>query len=340
MKNTRFEDLYYTAPGGERKLKRYVVAALIIGVLMVLTIVWVAIQRTQIKAHMADVPTMTATSTSVSASMATTQISTLIPEVNTCPTDPSMWSLKVDLSNNQYVPIDPPCVYDGLGRTVAWSLAIQMGYSREDANNLLGFSFDPSKNNPAMVVLQNVTILTIDTFNVAKIGLDSTPMTPQFTEWVVTPDGQPAVTDSILGCFRTASMVGNGLKDWGDGYPVICIIADDAQSGYRVNSLSGHLYTGGMIKAHRVLSLFGYATDGRWVWLGNEAGVSVDQSDISQDTLEKGYQAYSEAYQTPIWDSQWLNDTLGIALKPLPDGWLTANNASELQAILNSLNSQ
>jgi len=53
MKKTRFEDLYYTAPGGERKLKRYVVAALIIGVLMVMAIVWVVIQRTQIIAHMA-----------------------------------------------------------------------------------------------------------------------------------------------------------------------------------------------------------------------------------------------------------------------------------------------
>jgi len=38
--------------------------------------------------------------------MATTQISTLTHEENTCPTDPSMWSLKVDRSNNQYVPID------------------------------------------------------------------------------------------------------------------------------------------------------------------------------------------------------------------------------------------
>ena len=101
MKKTRFEDLYYTAPGGERKLKRYVVAALIISVLMVVAIVWVVIQRTQIIAHMAYVPTMTATSISVPASMATTQISTLTHEENTCPTDPSMWSLKVDLSNNQ-----------------------------------------------------------------------------------------------------------------------------------------------------------------------------------------------------------------------------------------------
>jgi len=339
MKKARFEDLYYTAPGGKRKLKRYVVAVLIISVLMVAAIVWVVIQRTQIKALMAYVPTITATSTSVPASMATTQISTLTPVVNTCPTDSSKWSLKVDLSKNQYVPIDPPCVYDGLGRTVAWSLAIQMGYSREDANARLGFSFDTSQNNPAMVVLPNVTILTSDTFSVAQIGLDSTPMTPQFTEWVVTPDGEPAVTDSILGCFRTASMIGTELKDWGDGYPVICVIAEDAQTGYRVNSLGGHLYTGGMIKAHRVLSIFGYASDGRWIWLGNEAGINVDQSGISQAELQKGYQVYSKAFQAATWNSQWLKDTFGISLNPLPNGWLKANNASEMQAILDLINS-
>jgi len=53
--NSKFEDLYYTAPGGERKLKRYVVAVLIIGVLMVAAIAWVIVQRSQIRAHMAYV---------------------------------------------------------------------------------------------------------------------------------------------------------------------------------------------------------------------------------------------------------------------------------------------
>ena len=146
---------------------------------------------------------------------------------------------------NQYDRIDPPCVYDGLGRTVAWALAIQMGYSRGEANDLLGFSFDASKNNPAMVSLPNVTILTYSNWIVAQIGLYSTPKNLEFTEWSITPDGEPAVTFSIQGCFRTASVVGNQAKDWGDGYPVICVVAEDTQAGYHVNSLGGHLYTGG-----------------------------------------------------------------------------------------------
>jgi hypothetical protein len=339
MKNSKFEDLYYTAPGGERKLKRYVVAVLIIGVLMVAAIAWVIVQRSQIRAHMAYVPpTITATSTSVQSSTTdptqiATQIATLAPvvSVSACPTDPPEWTLTEPAPGNQYERIDPACVYDGLGRAIAWSLAIQMGYSRADANDGLGFSFDASKNNPAMVALSNVTILTYSNWAVAQIGLDSAPMTAQFTEWAVTPDGAPAVTDTILGCFLTTSM--------GDGYPILCVIAEDTQAGYHVITLGGHLYTGG-VKANRVLSVFGYASDGRWVWLGNEHGVDVDQSGISQAVLQKGYRDFSEGYNAPIWNAQWLKTTFGISLKPLPTGWQAAKNASELQIILGLLNSQ
>ena len=326
---------------GHRKLRTYVKGALFILAALIVFLAIALYQQAQARKGMAAARPLAVEPTSAFAvaAPAVTQTSTLTPVVKACSTDPSEWNLVEPAPGNQYDRIDPACVYAGLGRTVAWSLAIQMGYSREEANDLLGFSFDASKNNPAMVVLSDATILTYSNWSVAPVGLDSAPTNPEFTEWVVTPDGEPAVTDLILGCFRTESVVGIGIKDWGDGYPVICVVAEDTQTGYHVNFLDGHLYAGGMNKANRELSLFGYVSDGRWVWLGNEADVDVDQSGISQDALQKGYQAYSEAFQAPTWNAQWLKNTFGISPKPIPDGWLEANNASEMQAILNLLNS-
>lgn len=331
---------YQAGLSGKRRLRLYVQATLLIIVALVVILAVVLYQQGQARKAMTATKPVVMESTSTPAGTVTapaTPISALTPVGNACPTDPSKWNLVEPAPGNQYDRIDPPCVYDGLGRTVAWALAIQMGYSRGEANDLLGFSFDASKNNPAVIALPNVTILTYSNWIVAQIGLYSTPMNLEFTEWSITPDGEPAVTASIQGCFRTASVVGNELKDWGDGYPVICVVAEDTQAGYSVNSLGGHLYTAG-IKANRVLSLFGSTSEGRWVWLGNEAGINVDQSGIDQAALQKGYQDYSEAYQTPTWSSQWLKDAFGIQPKPLPNGWQEAKDASEQQAILNLLN--
>src|SRR5271157_635581 len=332
---------YQAGLSGKRRLRLYVQAALLIIVALVVILAVVLYQQGQARKAMTATKPVVMESTSTPAATVTapaTQISALTPIANACPTDPSKWNLLEPAPGNQYDRIDPPCVYDGLGRTVAWALAIQMGYSRGEANDLLGFSFDASKNNPAMVVLPNVTILTEDNFSVTQVELNFTPMKLEFTEWSVTPDGEPAVTASILGCFRTASVVGNALKDWGDGYPIICVLAEDTQAGYHVESLGGHLYTD-EVKANRVDSLFGSTSEGRWVWLGNEAGVYIDQSGIGQAALQKGYQIYSGAYQAPTWNSQWLKDTFGIQPKPLPHGWQEAKDASELQAILGLLNS-
>lgn len=322
---------------GKRRLRFYVQAALFIIMALIIVMAVILYQRVQIHSVMAATRPVVVEPTSTPTATAT-QPSTLTPVVNACPTDPSKWNLVDPAPGNQYDRIDPPCVYDGLGRTIAWSLAIKMGYSRGEANDLLGFSFDASKNNPAMVSLQSVTILTDTSWIVAPVGLNFTPTDPEFTEWSITPDGEPAITFSILGCFRTMSVVGNETKDWGDGYPVMCVIAEDTQTGYHVSSLGGHLYTGGIVKANRVPSLFGYASEGRWIWLGNEAGINVDQSHLTQAQLQNGYKIISMAYQAPTWNSQWLKDTFGIQLKPLPNGWLTANNASDQKAILDLLN--
>jgi hypothetical protein len=336
-------DLTYTAPGGKRKVRRYVVAALIIIVVAAGLIVVGIYERNLQVARMFPTPTATSTQSplpTVSTTAPVAVASVPAPTGNNCPADASTWSLVQVGYNNYYDRIDPPCVYDGLGKTIAYVQAINMGYSRADANALLGFSFDPTQNNPAMVQVQNITILTMSNWAVAKQNMFSSPANLDFTEWSVTGDGAPSLTFSMLGCFQTRTIAGNQSQDWGDGYPVLCVVAMDAQKGYHVTTFGGHLYTSPLAQANRELALFGYAGNNRWVWLGTEIDVLVDQSGISLADLQKGYQIYSQSYQSPTWDAQWVKDHYGVAMKPLPNGWQSANSATELKAITDLLNNK
>jgi hypothetical protein len=40
-----------------------------------------------------------------------------------------------------------------------------------------------------------------------------------------------------------------------------------------------------------------------------------------------------------VWSAQWLSQTYNLTMKMLPDGWQTANDPKQFQAILNSINS-
>src|SRR5271157_1664175 len=337
------DDLTYMAPGGKRKMRRYVVAALIMIVVAVLLIAGGIYLHDRQTAQVAPVvPTAGTSETPTATTIGTIALAGTVTPASTsdaCPTDASAWQLVQVGYNNQYDRMDPTCAYDSLGRTIAWVLAINMGYSRADANALLGFSFDASQNNPAMVKVQSLTILTMSNWAIAKQNMFSSPTNLDFTEWGVTADGSaPSITFSNQGCFQPRTIVGNQIQDWGDGYSFICVIAMDTKTGYHVTSFGGHLYTGKLAPAYRLLALFGYAGNGRWVWLGTEDGVQVDQSTIDPAELQKGYQIESQALMSPTWDAQWVKDNYGIEMKPMPSGWQTANIAAELQAILDLVN--
>ena len=105
MKKARFEDLYYTAPGGKRKLKRYVVAVLIISVRWWRRSYGWSLKNTNKGAH-GVCPYHNCNINKCTSQYGYYANLYADPCSNTCPTDSSKWSLKVDLSKNQYVPID------------------------------------------------------------------------------------------------------------------------------------------------------------------------------------------------------------------------------------------
>jgi len=327
-------DLLTYRPGGseKRQLRQFVRVGLVILGMLVVAMTIVLVEKAQTNAAMAATrpvvvgwsPTASATPPAVSMSPA-----------GSCPVDPSQWNLVAVGDGQQYDRIEPTCVYDGLGKTIAWVMAAQLGYTRAEANDLLGFSTAGDQGGPAMASMSSVTILTYGDKRQQEIGVYYFPPTPDFAEWYVAGDGSPAITFSILGCFRRTTVSGLEAVDWDENYSVVCVLPQDTRAGFHVRSLGGHLYTEQVDRPFRALALFGYIGEGRWIWLGDEAGIRVDQSGLSQDDLQTGYQDYAGLFGTPVWDSQWLEDSFGIQMENLPEEWRSANDSTELEAITN-----
>ena len=103
----------------------------------------------------------------------------------------------------------------------------------------------------------------------AAVPVSFIPPNPDFTEWRINANGEAAVTYALRGCFRTSTVVGNRLEIWGGDYSVICLVIEDAENTHIVYSLDGHIYTSTATPMRSFL-LFGYLSDGDWVWLGTQ----------------------------------------------------------------------
>ena len=115
-------DLFtYSTLDGKRKLRRYVVFSL--GILVLISLIFAYSQWTQAQA-MADVQA-TALPVQVTTISTSVVLPTPIPQTTTteaCPSDSSQWELVDVKPNDNMKKISPSCVYDALGRSVAWAL--------------------------------------------------------------------------------------------------------------------------------------------------------------------------------------------------------------------------
>lgn len=318
--------LTYTTLDGKRKLRRYVVFAL--GILICIALIFAYGQWTQAQA-MADIQA-TAIPVQVTIVPTLTVPPTLVPPtdtVETCPSDTSQWELVDVRANDNMKKISPSCVYDELGRTVAWALMSYQGYTEMEINQALKFDHSPLAYPGSLNVMTN----TKGPVNVALYGR---PSNPAFSEWFVSADGQPAVVFSLRGCFRTQTVVGNDVQSWGSDYPVICELGEDRINAYGFMSLAGDSYTDGTSGSGRQFSLFGYDGKG-WVWLGEKSDLYIK---TKPESVLKEIQFYSTPYGAPIWDSKWLADNYGVAPKTLPENWLSFTDVKARDRIGQGLN--
>ncbi len=290
------------------------------------------------------VPTGTFTPTSVPPTLSpgtplptATEIPTETPIP--CPTDPEQWDL-VDMREgitDNFKKIVQTCVYDGLARTVAWALAIEEGYSRAEAADVLGFDDLP------MVWGTRVIKGMSNTKGPMETEVHYTPYHLDFTTWALNPNLKPSITYTLRGCYRTRTIVGATVETWSE-YPVICELTQDYDNAiWAVSKLGEHMFTAGAqttsaAKVTRYFTMFGYVGNGNWAWLGilDKPVVSSDQ--LAGIDLHQDRQMYADIHQVSVWDAEWLETTYALTVQPLPEGWQAATDSANMQAILDAMN--
>jgi len=244
-----------------------------------------------------------------------------------CPNDPAEWAFADAAVDMNYKVIQPACVYAGLERTIAWVLALRSGYSRSEARDALGFDEMP------IVLIDQITIKT-EGEALQEMSLRFTPPHPELTEWRVDENGDPAVSYGLRGCFRTSSVVGNRVSIWGGDYPVVCVVAEDAENYFIIYSLDEHLYTA-IGAPTRSYLLFGYTAEHQWLWLGTQESPKIAINDSIDAASDR--EVIALLFDSRPWDAAWLEEYAGLTFQSLPEDWLAAREKEEGIAILQIL---
>jgi len=326
------DNLTYTELGGKRRLRHYVKAALaILAILAVLAPLLLVELKREAQAA-APTPFEWPASTPTPSAVTSTPAPTA-PAIDICPPEPAEWKLLDVYPGDNYKRIAPACVYDGLGRTIAWALAVDMGYTGAEAAQALSF-----ENNP-QAGIADLSILT-NSAGPTRVNVVYRPLHPDYASWRFDRQGNPSTTFALLGCFRTATIAGNRVEQWGDGYPVVCVAARDllADADYQFLSLGEHHFASleGNPVHRRAFEFFGYEGTGNWVWLGEWRGLG--SADLEPTQVAGEYRLLTELYGAPTWNAAWLAQTYGLSMRPLPAGWRSFTAETDRQAILDELN--
>jgi hypothetical protein len=327
---TILDGLTYKDLAGKRQPRTYAIMTGLILLLLLMAGGMAGLNRYLLMSRVQAVPVSVSLTTQASETMATDQPAPILPNhaISTgCPTDSADWSLTPSHISENYKVIQPACVYQGLENTIAWALAVREGYSRAEATQQLGLTEMPMRQ------MKTVTIPS-DAKRTVTVPVNFIPPNPDFTEWRLDENGEAAVTYALRGCFRTSTVVGNRVELWGGDYPVICIVMEDAENTHIVYSLNGHTYTSSATPMRSFL-LFGYLSDGYWVWLGTQEDPKLEITNPLANANER--LTIATMYDSQPWDAKWLLNTHHLLMQPLPQNWQTMNDENERQSIMNQL---
>lgn len=352
------DGLTYTDLAGRRRLRRYLLAAAAIFILIG-AIIYLGWQQQQLllvqgagaptsvntaapqaegtliptDSGFALVDTQPSPTPAPPAESSTAVSSARHPTPKACPDDPSAWELLDIARNDNFKKINPPCVYDGLARTVAWHILSHMGYSKPEAAEILGFPNIPWQ--PALEITGMTNQMGPMSFSLVW----EWPAHPDYYNWIVSDDGRPWITYALRGCYRTATIDGDQMKSWGVEYSVVCILTlDYAPIRWSVHVLDEYVFSfdGTKENGKRVFVQYGYTTDKDWVLIGQQEEPQVAFDDVVQ--MQKDREFSTRLLGVVPWDSYWVEAQFGIDLRPLPDGWKMFTNEAGMQEIGNELN--
>lgn len=256
----------------------------------------------------------------------TEKIVALDPSMEACPSNPADWTLtgNVSVPGSNLKGLSPQCVRDQLDKTAAWFYATtHLGYTRTEAAAILGLQ------NPVIVFLPDalITVLTDYKNDPQQVPLSTSVPNLDFAEWRVNANGKVESSFTFSGCFRTSSVSGGEVVNWGNGYPIVCQFFADYQTEYVVSSINGHVATLLSGFSVRRPMWFGYSGAGNWAWLGSAKGWDVDLSQIPS----RG---------TVVIDESIMVDKYGITAIPMPQDWKTFTDQEHINAVVMALNGE
>ena len=307
------DQLTYADLAGRRRLRRYVIAAILILGFIAMLFGWSGWQRG--RARTREVPPETVIDDEFAGLVAAPKkvTTTLLPEVAGCPTDPGSWDLLEVYPGDNYQRIEPNCVYEGLSRTVAWHFLERIGHTKLEAAAQLGLPEIPWEPAPSITGLTNTKGPLV-----IPLAMEWAPH-PSFRTWMVDADGYPALAYSLRGCYRTRTIVGNQAESWGR-YPVICVVAYDRDPGWIVTELGALRFSVDLTAELplRRFVLFGYAGE-RWVLLGEprDRQITIEESSAAAQERER----VTVRYGATPWDAAWLATMFDLTMRALPENW-------------------
>jgi len=324
------DHLTYATLAGHRRLRRYVVAAVLIWVVIGLLFGWTGWQRVQVWVESSGSEAALNAEEPWLAPASKFEKAASIPEDGFCPSDPELWTLLDVYPGDNYKRIEPDCVYAGLAKTVAWHMLERLGYTKREAADLLGFQtlpWQPSQSIQGLTNAKGPMMIPLDMEWASH---------PAYRTWAVNAEGQPALAYSLRGCYRTQSIVGNKVISWGR-YPVICVLAYDRDPGWTVTALGELRFTIDLTTEPplRRLVLWGYAGE-TWALLGEWRGQQMVLAGPSAARQER--EQVAARYAAASWDLAWLETAFGLGMRPLPEGWQSFGaDLDVIQSITNQL---
>lgn len=360
MKNQLKDQLTYSDLGGHRHLRRYVLATLIIVMLILAIIAYGFWRRTQERAQFsgASLPlsniheTQTATALPVddedqtAAFTPNPPIATPLPPTPTvtaeaCPTNPDEWDLVEIDPGNHLKRIEPACVYDGLTRTVAWSLLAHMGYTEAEAAGMMGFAEIP---NWILTLDERTSVIKglMEDGQVVDIELEQRSFHPDYRNWIVhdTSPPSPAIAYALKGCYLTQSINDGQIEAWGMDFPVVCVLIFDLNTGWGVHAIEEHYYTQQSTWTRR-FAQFGYdSQQSQWIYMGWHPESTIGEGHTEYETAreyadEDRVLAAGLAGVDP-WNTYWLKETYGFPIYPLPDEWQSFSDQAEIEFFIDA----
>ncbi len=320
-------NLTYNTLSGKKQVRRFAIAAVFILVIGLGAFIWSRYQHKSLENEVLATPQPLAGVLPTETQPPTEVLATPTATAEPCLTASQDWQLMDVYPDDNLKAIQPACAYEGLAQVVAWQLLTRLGYSGQEAAKAFDLPIMPLGDKR-----ETIPGLT-STKGPLQIPLAHDVYHPAYQVWIMGQNSSPNLAASLRGCFRPQTVVGNQVEDWGNGYEVICMMALDRSNGWIIHQLGNQVFTSA-IPALRQFYLFGYRqTD--WQLIGAYKDLYTLIED--PDTFAADRETHATLTRSNVWDITWLENQYGLAMKPLPENWQSANDPTVLENIVTQL---